>query len=254
MGHISSNFRACSLCTLGICWSGGTTGRCAVYVLFADPADPASCRTCSAHACAPHRAHVDSASELVKLYANKFDLLHSGSSAAPKKPTSGASAATIKALEELKTVINGHLKVCRVAGLRRVQRQSGPFSPCSALWLSQPLSMVFAVNIFLVARAEALPATVLYGQRPESAAAPRAGSQPLAPAAPPSWSAMQEASALEQNVKGKAVSAEAKRAQAVASIRREEGVLAQQASELAGQVGGCVGAYAPGLFAGWTCV
>lgn len=47
----------------------------------------------------------------------------------------------------------------------------------------------------------------------------------------------QEASALEQNVKGKAVSAEAKRAQAVASIRREEAVLSQQASELAGQVG-----------------
>jgi hypothetical protein len=37
-------------------------------------------------------------------------------------------------------------------------------------------------------------------------------------------------------VKGKAVSAEAKRAQAVASIRREEAVLAQQATELAGQV------------------
>jgi DNA repair exonuclease SbcCD ATPase subunit len=47
---------------------------------------------------------------------------------------------------------------------------------------------------------------------------------------------LQEASSLEQNVKGKAVSAEAKRAQAVASIRREEAVLAQQASELAGQV------------------
>lgn len=47
---------------------------------------------------------------------------------------------------------------------------------------------------------------------------------------------LQEASALEQNVKGKAVSAEAKRAQAVASIRREEAVLAQQANELAGQV------------------
>jgi alkanesulfonate monooxygenase SsuD/methylene tetrahydromethanopterin reductase-like flavin-dependent oxidoreductase (luciferase family) len=47
---------------------------------------------------------------------------------------------------------------------------------------------------------------------------------------------LQEASALEQNVKGKVVSAEAKRAQAVASIRREEAVLAQQASELAGQV------------------
>lgn len=47
---------------------------------------------------------------------------------------------------------------------------------------------------------------------------------------------LQEASSLEQNVKGKAVSAESKRAQAVASIRREETVLAQQASELAGQV------------------
>jgi hypothetical protein len=47
---------------------------------------------------------------------------------------------------------------------------------------------------------------------------------------------LQEASALEQNVKGKVVSAESKRAQAVASIRREETVLAQQASELAGQV------------------
>jgi hypothetical protein len=49
-------------------------------------------------------------------------------------------------------------------------------------------------------------------------------------------STLQEASSLEQNVKGKAVSADTKRAQAVASIRREEGVLAQQASELAGQV------------------
>jgi hypothetical protein len=37
-------------------------------------------------------------------------------------------------------------------------------------------------------------------------------------------------------VKGKAVSAEAKRAQAVASIRREEAVLAQQANDLSGQV------------------
>jgi hypothetical protein len=53
---------------------------------------------------------VDSASELVKLYANKFDLLHTGG-AAPKKASSGASAATVKALEELKEVINGHLKV-----------------------------------------------------------------------------------------------------------------------------------------------
>lgn len=50
------------------------------------------------------------------------------------------------------------------------------------------------------------------------------------------FAALQEASSLEQNVKGKAVSADTKRAQAVASIRREEGVLAQQASELAGQV------------------
>lgn len=56
------------------------------------------------------------------------------------------------------------------------------------------------------------------------------------PATRPSVHPTQEASALEQNVKGKAVSAEAKRAQAVASIRREEGVLSQQASELAGQV------------------
>lgn len=54
---------------------------------------------------------MDSASELVKLYADKFDLLRTGG-AAPKKPSgSGASAATVKALEELKTVINGHLKV-----------------------------------------------------------------------------------------------------------------------------------------------
>lgn len=49
---------------------------------------------------------------------------------------------------------------------------------------------------------------------------------------------LQEASALEQNVQGKAVSAEAKRAQAVASIRREDAALAQQATDLAGQVTG----------------
>jgi hypothetical protein len=55
---------------------------------------------------------VDSASELVKLYATKFDLLRTGG-AAPKKASSGASAATVKALEELKEVINGHLKVRR---------------------------------------------------------------------------------------------------------------------------------------------
>lgn len=67
---------------------------------------PAVCTTC--------RAHVDSASELVKLYADKFDLLQSGATA-PKKPSgSGASAATVKALEELKEVINGHLKVSDV--------------------------------------------------------------------------------------------------------------------------------------------
>lgn len=54
---------------------------------------------------------MDSASELVKLYADKFDLLRPGG-AAPKKPAgSGPSAATIKALEELKSVINGHLQV-----------------------------------------------------------------------------------------------------------------------------------------------
>jgi hypothetical protein len=54
---------------------------------------------------------VDSASELVKLYADKFDLLRTGGTA-PKKPSgNSASAATVKALEELKTVINGHLKV-----------------------------------------------------------------------------------------------------------------------------------------------
>lgn len=59
------------------------------------------------------RAHVDSASELVKLYADKFDLLQSGGSS-PKKPAgSGPSAATVKALEELKTVIKGHLQVRR---------------------------------------------------------------------------------------------------------------------------------------------
>lgn len=58
----------------------------------------------------PPRAHVDSASELVKLYATKFDLLRTGG-AAPKKASSGASVATVKALEELKEVINGHLKV-----------------------------------------------------------------------------------------------------------------------------------------------
>jgi hypothetical protein len=47
----------------------------------------------------------------VKLYADKFDLLRTGD-AAPKKPSgSSANAATVKALEELKAVINGHLKV-----------------------------------------------------------------------------------------------------------------------------------------------
>lgn len=56
---------------------------------------------------------MDSASELVKLYADKFDLLQSGGSG-PKKPAgSGPSAATVKALEELKAVIKGHLQVRR---------------------------------------------------------------------------------------------------------------------------------------------
>lgn len=59
----------------------------------------------------PFRAHVDSASELVKLYAEKFDLLRSGASAQKKPSGSAASQATIKALEELKAVINGHLQV-----------------------------------------------------------------------------------------------------------------------------------------------
>jgi hypothetical protein len=67
---------------------------------------------------------VDSASELVKLYADKFDLLRPGG-AAPKKPAgSGPSAATIKALEELKSVINGHLQVC-VGGGWCVSRVKG---------------------------------------------------------------------------------------------------------------------------------
>jgi len=56
---------------------------------------------------------VDSASELVKLYADKFDLLRSGASAQKKPSGSAASQATVKALEELKAVINGHLKVGR---------------------------------------------------------------------------------------------------------------------------------------------
>lgn len=66
---------------------------------------------------------MDSASELVKLYANKFDLLRTGGAAPKKTSGSGASAATVKALEELKAVINGHLKVRKSKSLCVVHKQ-----------------------------------------------------------------------------------------------------------------------------------
>jgi hypothetical protein len=47
---------------------------------------------------------------------------------------------------------------------------------------------------------------------------------------------MQDARTIEDNVKGAALSKEAQRAQAVAALRREEAVLAQQASDIASQV------------------
>ncbi|KAF8056460.1 Mettl26 [Scenedesmus sp. PABB004] len=47
---------------------------------------------------------------------------------------------------------------------------------------------------------------------------------------------LQEARSIEESVKGAAGSKEAQRAQAVAALRREEGVLAAQASEINGQI------------------
>lgn len=177
------------------------------------------------------RAHVDSAHELVKLYADKFDLLLSGG--VQKKPAgSGANQATIKCLEELKSVINGHLKVCwwwwgascmcaHHARLQFITRRGVGWT-CSVCFL-------FHVTCAHALAHNAMPLCLCTVFCPGSAR-------------PCMWRTMymlQEASALEQNVKGKAMSAEAKRAQAVASIRREEAVLTQQASELAGQVRGC---------------
>jgi hypothetical protein len=49
---------------------------------------------------------------------------------------------------------------------------------------------------------------------------------------------LQDAKTIEVNVKGAAVSKEAQKAQAVAALRREEAVLAQQASDIAKQVCG----------------
>lgn len=49
---------------------------------------------------------------------------------------------------------------------------------------------------------------------------------------------LQEARGIEESVKGAAMSKEAQRAQAVAALRREEAVLAQQAADIAGQVSG----------------
>jgi hypothetical protein len=61
---------------------------------------------------------VDSAKELVKLYGQKFDLLQPDSAAAANSSSaSGPSAATIKALEDLKGVISNHLQVKRPAQL-----------------------------------------------------------------------------------------------------------------------------------------
>jgi hypothetical protein len=47
---------------------------------------------------------------------------------------------------------------------------------------------------------------------------------------------LQDARTIEDKSKGAALSKEAQRAQAVAALRREEAVLAQQASDIASQV------------------
>jgi hypothetical protein len=80
------------------------------------------------------------AAKIVRLQAQKFDLLQPGS--LPKASGAESSSPALRSLGELKGVISAHMKVRRSAALRRWQAQqpaASPAGPCAAA-CSQPVS------------------------------------------------------------------------------------------------------------------